>query len=296
MRPEFQWRLRSRTIGLGGRTLLMGVLNVTPDSFSDGGLYFDRSRAVAHGLEMLAEGADIVDIGGESTRPGSQVSERATVSAEEECGRVVPVIAEIKRQAPGAVISVDTYKAQVAREAVAAGAEIVNDVSALKWDAAMAPLVAELECGLVLMHTRGRPTEWRSLPQVGAEIVQIVTDELGESAAAAERAGIVGDSIVLDPGFGFGKNFAENYPLLARLDEMHRLGYPLLVGPSRKSFIGRSVSRESEPAPPEKRLYGTLASVTAAILKGVHIVRVHDVAPAREAAAVADEILKAEAE
>ncbi len=295
MRPRFQWRLRTRTLALGARTAIMGVLNVTPDSFSDAGQFFDPPAAVAHGLQMLAEGADIIDVGGESTRPGAPVG-AIGVSADEELRRILPVITEIRRQAPAALISVDTYKAAVARAAVAAGAEIVNDISALRWDPAMAPLIAELECGLVLMHSRGRPEEWRSLPRLDGEVVELVLRELAEWAAAAEQAGIPGESLVLDPGFGFGKNFEENYPLLARFEELHRLGFPLLAGTSRKSFIARTVSRTADPAPPNHRLYGTLATVTAAILKGAHIVRAHDVAAAREAAAVSDEILRAAGE
>jgi len=294
----------------------MGVLNITPDSFSDGGCFYSAESATEHGLRMLAAGADIIDIGGESTRPGTAVlsgqqpdSSSATIGAqsaspaaskieavteEEELRRVLPVIRELKLHAPQAVISIDTYKAVVARTAVAAGAEIVNDVSALCWDASMPATVAELGCGVVLMHTRGRPDEWGRLPTLGASVVESVCAELAASAGAAEGAGIKHDRIVLDPGFGFGKILEENYPLLARFDELHRLGYPLLAGTSRKSFIGRTVSRHGKMVPPTRRLYGTLATVTAAILKGAHIVRVHDVDAAREAAAVADAILDAE--
>jgi len=306
MRPRFLWRLRSATLELGPRTLLMGVLNVTPDSFSDGGRYLSRDAAVEHGLRMLAEGADIVDIGGESTRPGATVGRGANastaagtttglasepVSPEEELSRVLPVIRELKRAAPKAIISIDTYKASVARAAVEAGAEIVNDVGALRWDPAMSATVAELACGAVLMHARGLPHEWRTLPALGAEVVELVLRDLAHWTAEAKRAGIGRDRIVVDPGFGFGKNFGENYPLLARLEELHRLGYPVLVGASRKSFIGQTVSRTGKPVPPEERLFGTLATVTASILQGAHLVRVHDVAAARETAAVADEIL-----
>jgi dihydropteroate synthase len=207
---------------------------------------------------------------------------------------VLPVIRELKRTAPEAIISVDTYKASVARAAVAAGAEIVNDVSGLRWDPAMPQTVAELGCGVVLMHMRGRPEEWRTLPHLDAEeMFALVFRELGEWAAGAERAGIARESIAVDPGFGFGKILDENFPLLARFGELQRLGYPLLAGTSRKAFIGRAISRSVEAAPPAQRLYGTLASVTAAILQGAHVVRVHDVAPARDAAAIADAIIKA---
>jgi dihydropteroate synthase len=291
--------LRSRKLTLGPRTLLMGILNVTPDSFSDGGRFFQPEAAVEQALRLLAEGADILDIGGESTRPGVAVSPAdgsgpAGVSANEELRRVLPVIEAVRRAAPEAVISVDTYKAAVAREAVAAGAEIVNDVSALRWDAEMLRTLAQSDCGVVLMHTRGRPEEWRTLPRLGEATVKLVVTELSERAAAAERGGIARERIVVDPGFGFGKSFEDNYPLLARLDELQQLGYPLLAGTSRKAFIGRSLSRSAAPVPPAERLYGTLGTVAAAILKGAHIVRVHDVAAARDTAAICDEILRAE--
>jgi dihydropteroate synthase len=264
----------------------MGVLNVTPDSFADGGRYFNVEAAASHALRMLEEGADIIDVGGESTRPGAH----QTVDAGTELSRVLPVIEAIHAARPDAILSIDTYKTKVARAAVEAGAEIVNDVSALRWDPAMASAVAELRCGVVLMHTRGRPEEWRSLPPAD-DIVSLVTRELEQSACSALSAGIRRESMVLDPGFGFGKNFDENYPLLARFEEFHRLGFPLLAGTSKKSFIGKTVGA-GENVAPEQRLFGTLATVTAAILKGAHIVRVHDVKPALDAARVADTILK----
>jgi dihydropteroate synthase len=308
MRPVFEWQTGSRALQLGKRTLIMGVVNVTPDSFSDGGLHFDPGRAVEHGLQLLNDGAAIVDVGGESTRPGAKVfasdeaittdspsgkavSRRKTaVTEKEELRRVIPVISELKRKRPEAVISVDTYKANVARAAVKAGAEIVNDVSGLRWDVQMAKTLAELNCGAVLMHMRGRPEEWRTLPPV-ADIVTLVKRELREWADTAVMSGVKRERIVLDPGFGFGKSFEENYPLLKRLDEFHQLRYPLLAGVSRKSFIGRVLARDGKDAPITDRLYGTLGAETAAILNGVHIIRTHDVRACADAARIADVVV-----
>lgn len=292
-RPHYTWRLRTRSLELGARTLVMGVLNVTPDSFSDGGRFFSREDAVKHALQMLDEGADIVDIGGESTRPGTSVIENG-VSARQELDRILPVIADILRQLPQAALSVDTYKADVAHKAVQAGVEIVNDVSALRWDPEMAVTMAELGCGLVMMHSRGRPEEWRSQPH-SSDIVDEVKADLSAWSSAAVAAGIARDRIVLDPGFGFGKKFEGNYPLLARFAELHELGFPLLSGTSRKSFIGRTLAHDGQDAPPDQRLSGTLATVSASVLQGAHIVRVHDVKPAVEAVKIADEILRSRA-
>jgi dihydropteroate synthase len=292
MRPHFTWQLRSRALELGPRTIIMGVLNVTPDSFSDGGKFFEPQAAIEHGLELLDAGADILDIGGESTRPGaSAASAGPAVSAEEELRRVMPVLEELLRSRPQAIVSIDTYKAQVARKAVEAGAEIANDVSGLRWDAEMASTLAGLKCGVVLMHMRGRPAEWRTLPPL-AEPVGLVSRELRRNAEAAVSAGIARQRIVLDPGFGFGKSFDENYPLLAHFDALQELRYPLLAGVSRKSFIGRTLATNGNDAPPEERLYGSLAAMTAAILKGAHIVRVHDVKAAVQAAKIADAIVR----
>ena len=308
MRPVFQWNLGTRSLELGKRTLIMGVLNVTPDSFSDGGKFLDRDQAVGHAQRLLDEGADILDIGGESTRPGARVelgtpaqavvkkgpaaSLKSAVTAEEELKRVLPVIAELKKKFPAAVLSVDTYKATVARAAVGAGAAIVNDVSGFRWDPQMAKTVAELKCGAVLMHMRGRPEEWRTLPPPG-DIVLLVKRELKDWAEKAVLAGVRRERIVLDPGFGFGKSFDENYPLLGRFSELQAAGFPLLAGTSRKSFIGRTLAKGGKDAPPETRLYGTLATQVALILKGAHILRTHDVKAAVEAARVADAILQA---
>jgi dihydropteroate synthase len=263
----------------------MGVVNVTPDSFSDGGRFLDAGAAAEHALRLLGEGADILDIGGESTRPGK----KTTVTEQEEQDRVLPVIEAVLKHAPDAVISVDTYRAATAKVCVGAGAEIVNDVSGLKWDAEMADTLAGLGCGVVLMHMRGRPEEWRTLPPL-PDPLPLVKKELGEIAAQAVAAGIARERIVLDPGFGFGKSFDENYPLLARMDKLRELGFPLLSGTSRKSFMGRTLARDGRDAPPDARLAGSLATVTAAILKGAHIVRVHDVKESVEAAKVADAI------
>ena len=282
--------MRGKTLELGRRTLVMGILNITPDSFSDGGRFFSRDRAVAHALAMLDEGADMLDIGGESTRPGSKVTGTG-VPADEELRRIMPVIEEVLRLRPDAVISVDTYKAVVARTAVDAGAEIVNDVSAMRWDANMEQTVKELQCGVVLMHTRGKPEEWLKM-QPSPDIVAEVKADFRNWTQQATAKGIGRERIVLDPGFGFGKKFEGNYPLLAGLSELHELGYPVLSGTSRKSFIGRTLARQGQDLPMGERIYGTLATVTASALQGAHIVRVHDVKPAYEAVKVADEILK----
>jgi dihydropteroate synthase len=285
------WRLRSRELVLGERTLVMGILNVTPDSFSDGGKFLRRDHAVAHALQMLDEGADIVDIGGESTRPGAKVADSG-IPAEEEINRVLPVMEDLLRERPGTVISVDTYKAEVARAALQAGAEIINDVSALRWDSHMAQTLSEASCGVILMHSRGLPENWKTQPR-WPNIVGEVKAELHEWASSAMADGIARERLVLDPGFGFGKRFDENIPLLARFSDFHRLRFPLLSGTSRKSFIGRTLAHEGKDAPPEKRLYGTLATVVASVLQGAHIVRVHDVRPAVEAVRVADAVLSA---
>ena len=314
MRAVFQWSLGTRTLELGKRTLIMGIVNVTPDSFSDGGLYLDSEKATTHAIRLLDEGADIIDIGGESTRPGASVAAaspqreakenaarmtsssspvpKIAVSAEEELRRVLPVITALKKLRPDAVISIDTYKASVARAAAAAGTEIVNDVSGLRWDSQMARTIAEIKCGAVLMHMRGRPEEWRNLPPPG-DIVLLVKRELREWVEAAVLAGVRRERIALDPGFGFGKNFDQNYPLLCRFQELQSLGFPLLAGTSRKSFLGRTLAKDGKDAAVADRLYGNLAAHTALILKGAHILRTHDVKAAVEAARVADAILEA---
>lgn len=289
-RSLHSWRLRSRTLELGDRTLVMGILNVTPDSFSDGGKFLARDHAVAHALKMLDEGADLLDIGGESTRPGTPVAESG-IPAGEELRRIMPVIEDVLRERPSAFLSVDTYKAEVARVAINAGCEIVNDVSAMRWDKQMASTVKELDSGLVLMHTRGRPQEWRNL-ELSADIVAEVKNDLRGYVGAALAQGIAKDHIMLDVGIGFGKKFEQNYPLLGGLDQLRDLGFPLLVGTSRKSFIGRTLAMGGKDAPPDQRLNGSLAAATASVLKGAHVVRVHDVKAAVEALKIADEILR----
>ena len=293
MRSVFDWNIGTRTLLLGKRTLIMGVLNVTPDSFSDGGKFLDKDRAVEHALQLLQDGADVIDIGGESTRPGAKTSDAenpitpGAVSEQEELDRVIPVIALLKQVEPKALISVDTYKASVARAAVEAGAEIVNDISGFLWDPKMRKMLAELRCGAILMHMRGRPDQWRNLPPA-SDIVTLVKRELSERVDAAMMAGIKRERIVLDPGFGFGKNFQENYPLLKRFEEFHGLRYPLLVGISRKSFVGRALARDGKDAAITERIYGTLAAETVAILKGAHIIRTHDVRICADTIRIAD--------
>ncbi len=288
MRPVFTWNLGSRSLELGKRTLVMGIVNVTPDSFSDGGQHFTPEVAVAHALKLLEDRADIVDIGGESTRPGARVgSDSPSVSEQEEVRRILPVIAGVKRERPEAIISVDTYKSGVARAAVEAGAEIVNDVSGFQWDRQMTKTLADLSCGVVLMHARGRPDEWHSLPAV-ADLVVLVKSELRERADAAMIAGIKRDRLVVDPGFGFGKRLEENYPLLRRFDEFHELRFPLLAGVSRKSFIGRALAQNGNEPAVTDRVFGTLGAEVTLILKGAHLIRTHNVQACVEAAKLVD--------
>ena len=262
----------------------MGVVNVTPDSFSDGGKFHEFDRAISHALRLLDEGADIMDVGGESTRPGK----KPPVSVEEELARVIPVIESIKRERPATVVSVDTYKALVAKVACQAGAEIVNDVSGFEWDPQMAETCADLDCGVVLMHMRGLPETWRTLERL-EDPVTLVKHELGLIADKAQQDGIARERIVLDPGFGFGKNYEENFPLLAGLDQLADLGFPVLAGTSRKSFIGRAMGNDSLLA--SDRLSGSLAAMAISIMKGAHIVRVHDVKESVEAARVVDAVM-----
>jgi dihydropteroate synthase len=299
-RAETEWRLRGRALLVGAKTLVMGVVNITPDSFSDGGLHFESGPAADHALRLLDEGADLLDFGAESTRPGSHAGDPdgAAVSADEEQARLLPVLEVVLKARPDAIISVDTYKSATARAAVAAGAEIVNDVSGFQWDPHMAATCAKLACGVVLMHTRGRPDEWKAQPALErGSTLPLVRDGLASSLQAALDAGISEDAIVLDPGYGFGKRFDENYDLLARQSELLSLGRPLLAGVSRKSFLSRTLAN-SRPAANgsignEARETASVAAMVVAILFGASIVRVHEVRAAVEAAAIADAVLAA---
>jgi len=272
----------------------MGVVNITPDSFSDG-FSLVSQESVEHAIALIEEGADILDLGAESTRPGSRAggADAAVTSAEEQA-RLLPVLEGVLRARPDTVISVDTYKAETARAALAAGAEIVNDVSGFTWDPAIAEVCAEFRAGVVLSHTRGRPDEWRSQPQLEPDaLIAMVREGLAASISAAQRAGILSEAIVLDPGYGFGKRFDENYVLLSRQADLLSLGRPLLAGLSRKSFLGHTLAPlfSGEAAPPAARENASLAAATAAILHGASIVRVHAVRSAVEAARIADAIL-----
>jgi dihydropteroate synthase len=298
------WKLRTRTLELGRRTLIMGIINITPDSFSDGGLFLEPEAAAARALQLLDDGADLLDLGAESTRPGSQagnaigsaVSAVAAVSANEEQARLLPVIEGILAARPDAILSADTYKSATARAALTAGVEIINDVSGFCWDSELAPTCAENRCGIVLMHTRGRPDEWREQQRLQPDaLMNLVRTGLGASMESAKCSGISPQAIVLDPGYGFGKKFEENYTLLARQSELLALGRPLLAGVSRKSFLGHTLAplHRGKPAPVDARETAGIAALVAAILHGASIVRVHDVRPAVEAARIADAVLAA---
>lgn len=291
------WKLRTRTLELGRRTLVMGVVNITPDSFSDGGDFLDPEVAVEHALHLLEEGADLLDLGAESTRPGTRAGgDAAAVSTEQEQARLLPVLKGILRARPQAVLSADTYKAATAHAALHAGAEILNDVSGFTWDEEMAGVCAKAGCGVVLMHTRGRPDEWRGQSKLAADaLLEMVRAGLASSLETATQAGVELDSVVLDPGYGFGKKYDENYALLARQAELLSLGRPLMAGVSRKSFLGHTLAalHGGETAPARARETASVAAMVAAILGGASIVRVHEVRAAVEAARIADAVLAA---
>ena len=281
LRRKFRLRLPSRTLVMGERTLVMGVLNVTPDSFSDGGRYLDPDLAAERAIAMEREGADLIDIGGESTRPGSE-----GISVEEEIRRVLPVLERLRGRLK-IPISIDTQKAAVAEAAVRAGAELINDVSALRSDPSIADVARRRRLPLVLMHMRGRPRTMQKT-SFARNVIADVLKGLREAATRARKAGVSKTQLVLDPGIGFGKSYEQNCELLARLPELARLGCPLLVGASRKSFIGKLLG----DVPEDRRIWGTAAAVTASILGGAHIVRVHDVAEMLQVARIADAILR----
>src|ERR1700683_1683906 len=278
-RRIFHLRLPTRALTLGKRTLLMGRLNITPDSFSDGGKFLTPHRAVEHALALQKAGADILDIGAESTRPGS-----TGVSAVEELGRLLPVLRALrgKLKIP---ISIDTRKASVAEIAIGAGAEIINDVSGLKHDPGLGEVAADRRVPLILMHMRGEPATMQKAP-FARNVLQDVTQSLRASIRKAQKSGVAKSQIIIDPGIGFGKSFQQNYELLRRLPKLAKLGHPLLVGTSRKGFLGRTLAlalegragTKTKSVPPDQRLWATAATVTASILWGAHIVRVHDVA------------------
>jgi dihydropteroate synthase len=277
-RKRFEWKLRERTLSLGERTLIVGVLNVTPDSFSDGGRYMDPDRAFARAVELEEQGADIIDIGAESTRPGS-----TRVAEGEEVRRLIPVLKRLRNKL-NVPISVDTYKAQVAEHALELGVEIINDPSGLTFDADLAKKVAQASAGLIVNHMRGTPETWAKLPPLKS-VMQTVGMELEASVHRALRAGLDRKHIVIDPGLGFGKRREQNAEIIAHLGNLVQLELPILVGPSRKHFLAREAADETE--------FATAAAVTACILHGAHLVRVHDVKAMKVVVDVADDILRA---
>jgi dihydropteroate synthase len=280
-RKQFRLKLPFQTLLLGERTLIMGILNVTPDSFSDGGHYEEPQAAIEHALAMEAAGAGIIDLGGESTRPGSQET-----SATDELNRILPVLEGLRSRLK-IPVSVDTRRSTIAELAISAGAQIINDVSGLRNDPRIAQVAAKHGVPLILMHMRGEPRTMQRGP-FARDVLRDVSDGLRASAATARQAGVAKARIILDPGIGFGKSYSQNYELLEKLPRLAALGYPLLVGTSRKGFLGATLALAGKPAPAEARIWGTAATVTASILGGAHIVRVHDVAEMVQVARVAD--------
>ena len=280
MRQRFRLQLPHGTLELGRKTLIMGILNVTPDSFYDGGTYLRTDEAIEHGLQLEDQGADLVDVGGESTRPDRPGS----VSATDEIRRVVPVIEQLAKRLT-VPISVDTYKSEVAHSALAAGASVVNDISGLRFDPDMAACAAAAGAAMVLMHSRGSPQRLHGLPALKRPL-QSVLAGLRHSVKKAHRAGIPSNRIILDPGLGFGKGVEDNLLILRRLEVLKRFQLPILVGPSRKSFIGNLLN-----LPVEQRLLGSLASTAVAVIQGAHIIRVHDVEETRQVVRMCDAIM-----
>jgi dihydropteroate synthase len=310
LRPTFDIEIVGRKLRLGERTLVMGVVNVTPDSFSNGGLYLEPERAIAHGIELSRQGADWIDVGGESSRPGSK-----PISAEQELARVLPVIRGLRKRLRGVPISIDTTKASVAREAVAAGATIINDVSGLRFDLSLADVARDERTPLVLMHLRGRPESMQQAP-FARSVWRSVLTGLEASVHRALEQGVRPNQILIDPGLGFGKTRRQNFELLASLGRLQQLRLPVLVGSSRKSFVQAVAAGEglrpvlgarrprtpwtllsgrgrSAPEPPPALLAADAGAVVAAVLGGAHVVRVHDVAALLPAIRIADALLEA---
>ena len=279
---EYVWKTSRRKITLGRKTMVMGILNVTPDSFSDSGLFYSPQKAIEHGLAMADEGADIIDIGGESTRPGSR-----SVGVKIELKRVLPIIEGLAKKIK-IPISVDTKKAEVARLAVDFGAEIINDISALNGDKNMAETIRKTRAAAILMHMRGKPKNMQKGSLAYDNLMGEITDYLKQSSKKALNAGIEKDCIVIDPGIGFGKTPEDNYKIIKDLSELKALGMPVLIGTSRKAFIGKITGGK-----PDERMEGTAATIAAAIMNGCHIIRVHDVAAMKKVAAVTDAIVHA---
>jgi len=279
VRNEFIFQVQGRTYDLGRRTWLMGVINVTADSFSDGGLYLDSEKAVRHGLDMAAEGADILDVGGESTRPGSE-----SIPAEEERKRVIPVVAGLRKQTK-ALISVDTTKFEVAAAALEAGADIINDISSFSLDPRILLLAAQKDAGFILMHMKGTPKTMQIHPYYD-NVLEEIRRFLAEKIEIARAYGLKKENIIIDPGIGFGKRLEDNLVLLNGLEAFSGLGRPILVGVSRKAFIGKILN-----APPQDRLEGTIAASVISIVRGAHILRVHDVKAVKRAVLIAEAIL-----
>jgi dihydropteroate synthase len=281
VRKLYFWKLKRREIQLGDRTLLMAVLNVTPDSFSDGGKYADPDRAFARAIELEEQGADMIDVGAESTRPGS-----ARISAAEEMRRLIPVLKRLKDQL-GIPISVDTYKAEVAERALELGVDVINDPSGLTFEPQLARVVSNHDAGLVLNHMRGRPDNWARLGPMPDQVAGIARD-LGAAVSRARHIGISQNKLVVDPGLGFGKRKEQNALILGHLGALAALDLPIMAGPSRKSFLAHDDAEQTK--------FATAAAVTACVLGGVHMVRVHDVREMRAVTDLADEILRAQAE
>lgn len=272
------WQCGGRILDLGRHTLIMGILNVTPDSFSDAGQYNSVERAVERALQMESEGADIIDIGGESTRPGAH-----RVSEDEEIERVVPIVRALQGRL-SIPVSVDTYKAKVAGRALQSGAIIINDISGMTFDREMRRIAAEYNAGVVLMHIKGTPRDMQAAPQYG-DVIGEISGFLKGVKESVIKAGVHEKAIVLDPGIGFGKTVAHNFEIIKRLAEFQKLGSPVMLGPSRKSFIGKTLD-----LPVNQRIEGTCAAVTASILNGAQIIRAHDVKEVKRAATIADAI------